>query len=145
MARPDPAQVTALVDEHPHLRVEPVLRELNVPFSAYYRWRQVETEPCEPRRRDAELTCRIRQVHDESGGLYGSPRVHAIVKREGAHVGRKRVERVMRQAGLAGISPAGAGKNCTRRNPDADLGPDLLTRCNVTSPRTGRTGCGSPT
>ncbi|MEU0837706.1 hypothetical protein ABZ339_41625, partial [Streptomyces sp. NPDC005969] len=68
-ARPDPAQVTALVDEHPHLGVEPVLRELNIPSSTYYRWRQAEKEPCKRRRRDAELTGRIRQVHDESGGI----------------------------------------------------------------------------
>ncbi|WP_327284517.1 IS3 family transposase [Streptomyces sp. NBC_01205] len=97
--------MTALVDEHPHLGVEPVLRELNIPSTTYYRWRQAETEPCERHRRDAELTSRIRQVHDESGGIYGSPRVHAVLKREGTRVGRKRVERLMRQAGLAGISP----------------------------------------
>ncbi|MFJ3249659.1 hypothetical protein ACIPJT_29330, partial [Streptomyces sp. NPDC086782] len=42
--------------------------------STYYRWRQAETEPCERRRRDAVLTGRIRQIHDESGGIYGSPR-----------------------------------------------------------------------
>ncbi|MEU1942520.1 IS3 family transposase [Streptomyces sp. NPDC059474] len=119
--------MTALVDEHPHLGVEPVLRELNIPSSTYYRWRQAETEPCERRRRDAELTGRIRQVHDESGGIYGSPRVHAVLKREGVHVGRKRVERLMRQAGLAGISPR-RDKGFTRRDPDADLAPDLVQR-----------------
>ncbi|MFD3759668.1 IS3 family transposase [Streptomyces sp. NPDC058622] len=119
--------MTALVDEHPHLGVEPVLRELNIPSSTYYRWRQAETEPCERHRRDAELTSRIRQVHDESGGIYGSPRVHAVLKREGVHVGRKRVERLMRQAGLAGISPR-RGKSFTRRDPDADLAPDLVQR-----------------
>ncbi|MEU9464650.1 MULTISPECIES: hypothetical protein [unclassified Streptomyces] len=37
--------MTALVDEHPHLGVEPVLRELNIPSSTYYRWRQAEKEP----------------------------------------------------------------------------------------------------
>ncbi|MEU9851509.1 IS3 family transposase, partial [Streptomyces sp. NPDC047985] len=119
--------MTALVDEHPHLGVEPVLRELSIPSSTYYRWRQAGKEPCERRRRDAELTDRIRQVHDESGGIYGSPRVHAVLKREGVHVGRKRVERLMRQAGLAGVSPR-KGKGFTRRDPEADLAPDLVER-----------------
>ncbi|MFJ4686200.1 IS3 family transposase [Streptomyces sp. NPDC088789] len=107
--------------------VEPVLRELNIPSSTYYRWRQAVTEPCERRRQDAELTSRIRQVHADSGGIYGSPRVHAVLKREGTRVGRKRVERLMRQAGLAGISPR-LGKSFTRRDLDADLAPDLVQR-----------------
>ncbi|MCY0939737.1 IS3 family transposase [Streptomyces sp. H34-S4] len=119
--------MTALLDEHPHLGVEPVLRELHIPSSTYYRWRRAETEPCERHRRDTELTGMIRKVHDESGGIYGSPRVHAVLKREGTRVGRKRVERLMRQAGLAGISPR-RGKGLTRRDPDAELAPDLVER-----------------
>ncbi|MFD4950606.1 IS3 family transposase [Streptomyces sp. NPDC058451] len=107
----------ALIDEHPNLGVEPVLRELHIPSSTYYRWCQAEKEPCEHRRRDAELAEHIRKVYQDSGGIYGSPRVHAVLKREGVRVGRKRVERLMRQAGLAGISPrsgvpaASAGSN----------------------------------
>lgn len=53
--------------------------------------------------------------------------MHAVLKREGVHVGRKRVERLMRQAGLAGISPR-RGKGFTRRDPGADLAPDLVQR-----------------
>ncbi|WP_308408696.1 IS3 family transposase [Streptomyces sp. AC627_RSS907] len=84
----------ALVDEHPHLGVEPVLRELNIASSTYYRWRQAEKEPRARRRQDAELTEKIRQVHADSDGIYGSPRVRAVLKREGVHVNRKRVERL---------------------------------------------------
>ncbi|MFD7409890.1 IS3 family transposase [Streptomyces sp. NPDC059866] len=101
--------MTALVDEHPHLEVECVLRELHIASSTYYRWRRREKEPCERRRRDAELTEQIRQIHHESGGIYGSPRVHAVLKREGVAVGRKRVERLMREAELAGVSPRRKG------------------------------------
>jgi putative transposase len=119
--------VKALINEHPHLGVEPVLRELHVPSSTYYRWCQAEKKPCERRRRDAELSERIRKVHADSGGIYGSPRVHAVLRREGVHVGRKRVERLMREAGLAGISPR-RGKGFTRRDPNADLAPDLVQR-----------------
>lgn len=128
--------MTGLLDEHPHLGVEPVLRELSVPPSSYYRWRQAEENPCERIRRDAELTARIRQIHAESGGIYGSPRVHAVLKREGVRVGRKRVERLMRQAGLAGISPR-RGKGFTRRDPDAELAPDLVQR-DFTAPTPNR-------
>uniref|UniRef100_UPI003EC041BF IS3 family transposase n=1 Tax=Streptomyces sp. 1222.5 TaxID=1881026 RepID=UPI003EC041BF len=95
--------------------------------STYYRWCRAEAEPCERVRRDTELTERIRTIHAESGGIYGSPRVHATLKREGVHVGRKRVERLMRQAGLAGISPR-RNKGFTRRDPDADPAPDLVNR-----------------
>jgi len=101
--------VTALVDEHPHLGVEPILRELSIPSSTYYRWRRAEKQPCQRRRRDAELTEQIRQIHADSGGIYGSPRVHAVLKRDGVAIGRKRVERLMREAELAGISPRRKG------------------------------------
>ncbi|WP_181647095.1 IS3 family transposase [Streptomyces sp. WAC00263] len=97
--------MTALVDEHPHLGVECVLRELSIASSTYYRWRRAEREPCERRRQDVELTEQIKEIHADSGGIYGSPRVHAVLKREGVHVGRKRVERLMREAEIAGISP----------------------------------------
>ncbi|WP_331727638.1 IS3 family transposase [Streptomyces sp. NBC_00161] len=110
-----------------HLTILLLSERLQIPSSTYYRWRRAESEPCERRRQDAELTEWIRKVHDESGGIYGSPRVHAVLKREGARVGRKRVERLMRQAGLAGISPR-RGKGFTRRDPDADLAPDLVER-----------------
>ncbi|MFF5339694.1 IS3 family transposase [Streptomyces althioticus] len=118
--------MTALVDEHPHLGVECVLRELSIASSTYYRWRRAEREPCERVRRDAELTEQIKEIHADSGGIYGSPRVHAILKREGVHVGRKRVERLMREADIAGISPR--RKGFTRRDPKASLAPDLVQR-----------------
>ncbi|MDX3698138.1 IS3 family transposase [Streptomyces europaeiscabiei] len=118
--------MTALVDEHPHLGVECVLRELSIASSTYYRWHRAEREPCERVRRDAELTEQIKEIHAASGGIYGSPRVHAVLKREGVHVGRKRVERLMREADIAGISPR--RKGFTRRDPKATLAPDLVQR-----------------
>ncbi|WP_372404936.1 IS3 family transposase [Streptoverticillium reticulum] len=128
--------MTALVDEHPRLGVECVLRELHIPSATYYRWRRAEKEPCERRRRDVELTEQIRTIHADSGGIYGSPRVHAVLKREGVRVGRKRVERLMREDGLAGVSPR-RKSGFTRRDPKATLAPDLVNR-DFTAPAPNR-------
>jgi transposase InsO family protein len=106
-----------------------------MPSSTYYRWRRAEREPCERRRRDAELTGQIREIHGDSGGIYGSPRVHAVLKREGVRVGRKRVERLMREDGLAGLSRRRGG--FTRRDPKATLAPDLVNR-DFTAPAPNR-------
>lgn len=127
--------MTALVDEHPRLGVECVLRELHISSSTYYRWRRAEKKPCERRRRDVELTERIKEIHADSAGIYGSPRVHAVLKREGARVGRKRVERLMREADIAGVSPR--RKGFTRRDPKATLAPDLVNR-DFTAPAPNR-------
>ncbi|MGW1729269.1 IS3 family transposase [Streptomyces sp. NPDC002306] len=127
--------MTALLDEHPDLGVEPVLRELHIAASTYYRWRRAEREPCEWRRRDVDLTERIKEIHAESGGIYGSPRVHAVLRREGIHVGRKRVERLIREAEIVGISPRRSG--FTRRDPKATLAPDLVER-DFTAPAPNR-------
>ena len=127
--------MTALVDEHPRLGVECVLRELRIPSATYYRWRRTEKEPCERKRRDIELTERIKEIHADSAGVYGSPRVHAVLKREGTRVGRKRIERLMREADLAGVSPR--RKGFTRRDPKATLAPDLVER-NFTAPAPNR-------
>ncbi|MFI5529301.1 IS3 family transposase [Kitasatospora sp. NPDC051853] len=127
-ARPDPATVLRLIDEHQdRFGAEPVLRELHIPASTYYRWRRNVHKPCERWRHDAELTEHIRRIHADSDATYGSPRIHAVLRREGTHVGRKRVERLMRQAGLQGVSPR-RPRSFTRRDPAAESAPDLVQR-----------------
>jgi putative transposase len=51
---------------------------------------------------DAELTEEIRIIHGASGGTYGAPRILDELREQGFHVGKKRVARLMVQAGLAG-------------------------------------------
>jgi putative transposase len=74
------------------------------------------------------LTARIRSIHEESKGTYGVPRIHAeLVDNDGIHVGRKRVERLMRAAGLEGVSRRRKRKT-TRRDEGARPALDLVQR-----------------
>jgi putative transposase len=73
------------------------------------------------------LTARIEAIHNESRGTYGSPRIHADLIEGGEHVGRKRVARLMRQAGIAGVSRRRFTVT-TVQDPDATPAPDLVKR-----------------
>ena len=82
--------------------VSTMCRVLGVSLSGYYAW--VSRRPSVRARSDAALVERIGSIHAASHGTYGSPRVHAELCDSGVHVGRKRVARLMRGAGLAGVS-----------------------------------------
>src|SRR5438477_1113484 len=75
---------------------------LEVSRSGYHAWTQ---RPVGPRaREDARLTERIRELHQKRRGVYGSPRIWSdLTVDDGERIGRKRVERLMRQAGLSGV------------------------------------------
>jgi len=76
-------------------------RVLGVSRSGYYDWCD-RARPTPRELLDHELTERIRRVHTDSRGTYGSPRVHARLVRDGVEVGKERVARLMRQAGIQG-------------------------------------------
>ena len=73
---------------------------LGVSESGYWAW--AKRPPSDRRLADAWLTERIRMIHAASKGRYGSPRVHAMLRRQGVRVGEKRVARLMSLAGLQG-------------------------------------------
>ncbi|MBC8733278.1 IS3 family transposase [Paraburkholderia sp. UCT2] len=76
---------------------------------------------------DAELLGRICAIHASSCGSYGMPRIHFELTGQGVRVGRKRVARLMRLAGLCGVSRR-RWISTTRRQPDARPAPDLMQR-----------------
>ena len=91
------------VDEHRKVWPVRVMCEvLGLSPSGYYAWRG---RP-ESRRATANraLLEDIRLIHSEGSGTYGSPRVHAILRGHGRRVGRSRIERLMRRAGLRGLA-----------------------------------------
>lgn len=75
-------------------------RVLDISVSAYYAWRK--RQPSRRQQEDARLSETIQRVHAESHQRYGSPRIHAELQAQGIRCGRKRVARLMRQAGLRG-------------------------------------------
>jgi transposase InsO family protein len=75
-------------------------RMLEVSRSAYYEWSR--HLPSRRQLDDEQLGDRIQSVYDRSRGTYGWPRVHQALRREGVHVSRKRVARIMRRKGLVG-------------------------------------------
>ncbi len=76
---------------------------------------------------DADLAAKILAVHEESRGRYGAPRVHAELRCRGQRHGRKRVARLMRQAGLASLA-AKRPKKTTIADPAAAARADRIRR-----------------
>ena len=75
-------------------------RHYNVSRSGFYAW--LRREACERSLSDRELKAAIRRIHNESRGVYGSPRVHQQLRREGLRCGAKRVARLMRELRIRG-------------------------------------------
>jgi putative transposase len=98
---------------------------LGVSEAGYWAW--MKRPPSDRELSDAWLTERIRQIHAASGGRYGSPRVHAVLAREGIAVGEKRVARLMRAAGLQGAFKR-RRKGCTVRVEGVERFGDLVGR-----------------
>ena len=100
-------------------------RLLGVSTSGYYAWRRRRLS----RRAvdDTVLERRIREIHATSYATYGAPRIHAELRDEGMRVGRKRVARLMRRAGLAGVSRRKRIRT-TIRDERARPAPDLVER-----------------
>src|SRR5439155_6237153 len=122
----DPGQgfefVTAHQAVHP---IATMCRVLGVSPSGYYAWRE---RPLSRRARaDVKLSAEIQAIHRASRGTYGVPRIHAELAERGIHVGRKRVARLMRGAGLQGVNRRKAFRT-TVREETARPAPDLVER-----------------
>ena len=99
-------------------------RLLGVSPSGYHAW--VKRRPSQRSETDVALTAEIRAAHEASRGTYGAPRIHAELVAAGTHIGRKRVARLMTQAGLAGVSRRKFVTTTVRG--DGRQAPDLVER-----------------
>ncbi len=102
-----------------------VCRVLGVSVSGYYAWRK---RP--PSRRaidDATLAARIKAIHAMSDGTYGAPKIRAeLADVDGLKIGIRHVSRLMRNAGIAGVSRRRFCVTTTRDGSPAK--PDLVER-----------------
>jgi putative transposase len=105
--------------------VATMCRVLEVSTSGYYAW--LKRPPSRQSREEAILTQRIRWIHLRSRGTYGVPRIHAELADEGVHLGRKRIARLMRAAGLQGVSRRRFVRT-TIRQAKKRPAPDLVQR-----------------
>jgi putative transposase len=99
-------------------------RVLGVSVSGYFAWRSRPASAHDSA--DAALLRRIRTVHAASHGTCGAPRVHAEPQAEGTALAGKRVARLMRGAGLRGVSRRRVPT--TQREPSHRPGNDLVGR-----------------
>jgi putative transposase len=118
------ADVHLLADETKS-SVAAVCRVLGVPRSTVYSHRN--RKPSQRAKETAALDVAIRAVHAENKGRYGSPRVHRALRRNGQHVGRKRVEKRMRALELVGRRPK-RFRRTTEADPKHVPAPNILAR-----------------
>ena len=103
-----------------------VCRVLGVSVSGYYAWRR--RPPSRRATSDAELLVRIKEIHAMSDGTYGGPRIRAeLADVDGLRVNIKRIARLMRNAGIAGVSRRRFVVTTTR-DAAAPKSPDLVAR-----------------
>ena len=100
-------------------------RVLEVSRSGYYAW--LNREPSGRAKGNAVLLEKIQEIHEESDGTYGAPRMHMELLEQDTPASLNRVARVMKQAGLQGVSRR-KGVRTTWRSKDAQPAGDLVNR-----------------
>lgn len=112
------------IDDHQQeFPITLMCRVLEVSRSGYYAWRK--REPSARKMADEVLLALIRLHHKKSRGYYGSPRIYQALQKEGVRCGRKRVARLMREAGLRARQKR-RYKVTTQSNHHLPVAPNLL-------------------
>lgn len=99
---------------------------LQVSRSGYYKWRSAQ--PSKQQMQRIELTKGILYHYHDSNGLYGSPKITALLRREGFCVSEKTVGRIMREQGLRSRTVKKFRVRTTDSNHDFAVAPNLLNQ-----------------
>lgn len=99
-------------------------RTLEVSTSGYYRW--IKGGRGQRAKANRELGARIKQIHKESRGTYGCPRIIKDLHELGIRCGHNRVARLMRELGLKGVQKARFRPKTTNSKHDLAVSPNRL-------------------
>jgi len=105
--------------------VRTMCKVLGVSASGFYAWR--DRPPSQRAVANVVLTEQIRQAHAGSDGIYGMPRIRAELRDLGIRAGRERIGRLMRLAGIQGVTQRGFVVT-TERDHRQRPAPDLVNR-----------------
>src|SRR5690242_12711765 len=81
--------------------ISTMCRVLEVAVSGFYAWLRRLGAPSRRSQANTGLGEQIVRLYHANRQVYGSPRIHAALRAEGEHCGRKRVARLMRELGLS--------------------------------------------
>ena len=79
--------------------ISTMCRVLEVAVSGFYAW--LRRAPSRRSQANTGLGERITRIYHANRQVYGSPRIHAVLRAEGQACGKKRVARLMRERGLS--------------------------------------------
>ncbi len=114
-----------IADHQQEYPITLMCQALEVSESGYYAWRgRPVSQHC---REDAKLAAEIQQIFLEHRHVYGSPRIHAVLRARGVRCSRKRVVRLMQQLGLS-AGRKRQRKPTTKSDPRARFAPNRLNR-----------------
>ncbi len=119
---------TFMEAEKANHRVSAMCRTMKVSKSGFYGWRG--RPPSKRAKVDASLSEKIARIHGDSRGIYGAPRIHFELRTLGVRCARKRVARLMREAGLFGCGGRRRRVRTTLRSraEHTPPAPDLVKR-----------------
>ena len=103
-------------------------RVIGASVSGFYAWLHAIPVVQGRAEAEAELRGHIGRIFAARRRVYGSPRVHAELRREGRRHARRRVERLMREMGLSARQGRRRAPQTTDSRHDHPVAPNLLDR-----------------
>lgn len=94
------------------ISVASVLKTIGVSRSGFYSYKKNENLPTQTQIRNEHLQKEIKNIHKESYGIYGSPKITVLLNKNGENVSQKHVYNLMHVMGIKARYARHYKKNC---------------------------------